>query len=89
MTAAAEWPEAVRAEAHALPPKVVTGEVNVLPAKRGEVGEQRVRHRLAAVAQCVECAAEVDRVPRRDGGGDDGEATGVCLRVRDGVDDFR
>ena len=51
VTAAAERPEAVRAQARALAPEVVAGEVDVLPAERGEVGEQHDRNRLAAVAQ--------------------------------------
>ena len=51
----------------------------MLPAERGEVGEQRVRHRLAAAAQGVERTAEIDGVPQRDGGGDQGEAAGAVL----------
>ena len=51
----------------------------MLPAERREVGEQRVRHHLAAAAQGIERTAEVDRVPQRDGGGDQGEAAGAVL----------
>ena len=51
----------------------------MLPAERGDVGEQRVRRRLAAAAQSVDGSAEVHRVPQRDGGGDEGEAAGAVL----------
>jgi hypothetical protein len=51
----------------------------VLPAEWGEVGEQCVGHRLAVAAQGLDGAAEVDRVPERDGGGDEGEAAGAVL----------
>jgi len=38
----------------------------VLPAERGEMGEQRIRYRVAAAAHRVERPAEIDRVPQHD-----------------------
>ena len=54
MTTGAEQPEAIWADARALIPEVVAGEVDVLAAERGEVCEQRLRHHLAAAAQNVD-----------------------------------
>ena len=59
----AERPEPVRADAGVGAPEIVAGEVDVLPAERGEMGQQRVGYHLAAAAQDVECAAEIDAVP--------------------------
>jgi len=53
--------------------------VDVLPAKRGEMGEQRVRDQVAAAAHDVQRAAEIDGVPQRDGGRDKGKSTGAML----------
>ena len=60
MAAATERPEAVRAEAAAGAPEVIAGEVDVLPAERRDMGEQGIGNGLAAVAQAVQGAAEVD-----------------------------
>ncbi len=46
----------------------------MLPAERGEMGEQRVRHRIAAAAHRVERPAEINRVPQHDRRRDEGEA---------------
>ena len=86
MAAAAERPEAVRAEDAAGTPEVVAGEVDVLPAERRDMGEQGVGNDLAAAAQGVQGAAEVDRVPQRDGSRDQGQAAGtVLLQLRGAI----
>src|SRR5215218_211259 len=79
LVAAAERPETIQAEDAAGAPEVVAGEVDVLPAERRDVCEQRVGYLLATAAQDIERAAEVDCVPERDGGGDEGEAAGAVL----------
>ncbi len=38
------------------------------------MGEQRIRHDVAAETDGIECAAEIDRVPQHDGRRDQGEA---------------
>ena len=54
----------------------------MLPAERGEVGQQRVRDQVAAAPGGIQGAAEIDGVPQRDGGRDQGEAAGpVLLRL--------
>lgn len=57
----------------------------MLPADRREVGEQQIRHRFAAMAECIQRAAEVDRVPERDGGGDQRQPAGPVLLCRGGA----
>ena len=52
----------------------------MLPAERGDVGEQRIRHRLAAAAHGIERAAEIDGVPERDRGGDEGQPARAVLQ---------
>lgn len=51
----------------------------MLPANRGGVGEQRIRDRLAAAAQGLNGPPEIDGVPERDGGGDEGETADAVL----------
>ena len=51
----------------------------MLPAERGEVGEQRVRDHVAAAPRGIQGTTEIDGVPQRDGGGDQGEAAGPVL----------
>jgi hypothetical protein len=41
-----KWPEPVRAKVGVGAPEVVACEVDVLPAERGEMGEQFVRHQV-------------------------------------------
>ncbi len=43
------------------------------------MGKQRVEDDLTSTAQHLRRAAEVDGVPQRDGGGDQGEAAGAVL----------
>ena len=43
------------------------------------MGEQGIRHDLARVAQGVQHATEIHRVPQGDGRRDQGEATGAVL----------
>ncbi len=61
-------PEPGWAEAGVRAPEIVAREVEVLPAERGEVGEQRIGDQVAATARGIEGAAEIDGVPQRDGG---------------------
>ena len=49
-------------------PNVITIEGDVLPAERGNVGEQLVRQRLVLGAKLCNGTAEVDGVPKDDGG---------------------
>jgi hypothetical protein len=49
-------------------PDVVAIEANVLPAERGNVGEQLVRQRLVLGAKLCNGTAEVDGVPKDDCG---------------------
>lgn len=57
---AAQGSEPVRSEIGAGVPEVISGEVDVLPPQRGEVGEQGVRNQIAAAAGGVQCPAEID-----------------------------
>jgi hypothetical protein len=82
---AAQWPEAVRTEARIRVPEIIAGEIDVLPAERGEVGEERFGHHLAAVAQRVERAVQVHAVPERDSGSDEGQPAGAVLLRLDGA----
>src|SRR3954454_13404751 len=77
--ATAQRPEPVWAKVRFGAPQVITGEVDVLPAERREMGEQRIRHRLATTMQGVLRTAEIDGVPQGDGGRDQGQATGTVL----------
>jgi len=76
-------PKPIRAEACVGIPEVIAGQVDVLPADRREMGEQRIRNRLALPAQNIEHPAEIHRVPERDGGGDEGQPTGPILPCHD------
>src|SRR3954469_19508771 len=77
--ATAQRPEPVRAKVGVGAPEVIAGEVDVLPAERREVSEQRIRHRLATTIQGVQRAAEIDGVPQGDGSRDQGQAAGAVL----------
>lgn len=44
------------------------------------MGEQRVRHGIAAAAESFDGATEIDGIPERDGGGDEGEC-GATIRM--------
>ena len=79
----AKQPKTVRAEACVGIPEVIAGQIDVLPPDRREMGEQRIRNRLALPAQKIKRPAEIHRVPERDGGGDEGQPTGPILPCRD------
>jgi hypothetical protein len=66
------------------PTKVVAGKVDVLPAERCKMVQQGVWHRLAVAAHGVERAAEINGVPQRYGGCDQGELAGAVLLRFDG-----
>ena len=51
----------------------------MLPAERGEVGEQPVRDQVAVATRGIQRSAEIDGVPQCDGRGDQGEAAGAVL----------
>ena len=57
----------------------------MLPAERHEVGKQSVRHGFATATHSVERAAEIDGVPQRDRGRDQGEPTRAVLLCLDGT----
>jgi hypothetical protein len=70
-------------------PDVVAIEANVLPAERGNVGEQLIRQRLALGAKLCNGTAEVDGVPKDDGGDREVEARGTVALIFEGtVPDF-
>ena len=79
----AKQPKPVWGEACVGIPEVIAGQVDVLPADRRKMGEQRIRNRLALPTQNIERPAEIHRVPERDGGGDEGQPTGPILPCRD------
>ena len=51
----------------------------MLPSERGQVGQERIRDRLAAAAHRVERAAEINCIPKRNGGRDQNQAAGAVL----------
>ncbi len=51
----------------------------MLPAERGQMGEQRVGHHVAEATHDIQRAAEIDGVPQHDGRRDQGEAAGAVL----------
>src|SRR3954452_47172 len=65
--ATAQRPEPVWAKVGVGAPEVIAREVDMLPAERREVDEQRIRHRVATAMQGVQCAAEINGVPKGDG----------------------
>src|SRR3954453_12263065 len=77
--ATAQRPEPVQAKVGVGAPEVIAGEVDVLPAERREVSEQRIWHRLATTMQGVQRAVEIDGVPQGDGSRDQGQAAGTVL----------
>ena len=44
----------MRADGSVCIPEIVAGEVDVLPSERGDMGEQRIRHRLAAATRGIQ-----------------------------------
>src|SRR5271155_5880622 len=76
---APERPESSQSGYRARPPKVVTGQVDMLPPQRCQVREQLVGNDLTLAAQRIDGASEIDRVPQDDGGNDQIEATGAML----------
>src|SRR5215203_509274 len=81
---AAQRPEAVRRESGVDAPEIVAGQVDVLPAERGDVSQQSVRNDLATAAQGVESPLEIDGVPEGDCGGNEREAARPMLLQRGG-----
>ena len=53
-------PEPVWAKVGVGAPEVIAGEVDVLSAERGDMGEQRIRHRLAAATRGVQRPDQID-----------------------------
>lgn len=53
----------------------------MLPAKRGEVGEQSIWDRITAAAGSLQCAAQIDGVPQHDCGRDQGQVACAALLV--------
>ena len=64
-----------------LPPDVIAGQVDVLPAQRREVWQQRPRRRPARVPQRLHRALQIDRVPEHDGGDHQVQAAGAVALV--------
>ena len=58
-------------------PEVVAREADVLPAERGDVGEEVIGDIGALVTEVVHGAAEVGGVPEDDGGGDQVQPRGA------------
>src|SRR3712207_512039 len=76
---AAQGPQSVGTDAVVPAPEVVAGEVDVLPAERRDMGEQRAGDDLPPTAQDLQRAGEVDGVPQSDGGRDQGKAARPVL----------
>jgi hypothetical protein len=57
----------------------------MLPAQRGDMGEQGVGHVDAAVTQMAGGAVEIDCVPQDDGRDDEVEAGGAVSLVLEGA----
>ena len=55
-------------------PYVVAGQTDVLPSKRGDVGEEIVGDIGSLRAQLPDGAVEIDRVPVNDGSGNEAQA---------------
>ena len=62
-----EWPEQAGGGLRLFGPDVVAGEADVLPAERGDVTDQRGRHRRVATPERVERRLQIARVPQDDG----------------------
>src|SRR5215469_2781368 len=78
----AQVAEAVRSKAGVGIPKIIAGEVDMLPADWSEVGKQHVGNDFAACAQVVERTAKIHGVPECNGGGDEREpARTILLRL--------
>ena len=73
MARAAQGPESALCEPGALP-LVVAGQVDVLPAERGEVLEQLGIEGLSVPTCGLDCPLDVHRVPKGDDGRDESEA---------------
>jgi hypothetical protein len=78
-TRTAEWPEAIRLNGNVGTPFKIAGEVDVLSAEWGEVGEQCIRNDVPAKARSFQRATEINCLPQRDGSGDQGETTSAVL----------
>jgi hypothetical protein len=74
-----ERPESVLGETVIGAPEIVASQVDVLPAERGEVGEQFIWHHVATVANNVDGTPEIDCVPQHDGRRYQGQAAGPVL----------
>ena len=80
--ASAEGAESIRSEAGFGIPEIIAGEIDVLPADRGKVGEQRCLKNFAAATQVIERTVEIYGVPERDSGSNEGNpARTVLLRL--------
>ena len=66
-------------------PDVVAIEANVLPAERGNVGEQFVRQRFALGAKLCNSVGQVDGVPEDDGGDREVEAGCTVALIFEGA----
>src|SRR3546814_8526871 len=68
-----------------LAPKIVAGQADMLPAQRGDVGEQFVGHVDAAAAQMTDGAVEIEGIPERHGRGGEGQAGCTMELVLEGA----
>ena len=57
----------------------------MLPAQRGEVGEQGIRDQVTTAAGGIQCPAEIDGVPQHDGRRDQGQAADTVLLALGGA----
>ena len=78
LVGSAEW-LSVGFELGVAGPEVISGEIDVAPAQRREMGEDCLRHRNAVPAQRIQGTAEIDGVPQHDGRGDQCEPAGAML----------
>ena len=62
-------------------PDVIPGQVDVFPAQRRQVGDQVVGDHLSTLAQRLDGAFEVDRVPEHDRRDDEIQPAGAIALV--------
>jgi len=85
----AQRPELARADLGAAAPEVIAGQIDVLPAQRRQVLQQRLIDGMAVTAQRMRRTLQVDRVPQHNGRRHQVKAAGpVALLLKAAVTDF-
>jgi hypothetical protein len=55
-------------------PDVISGQIDVLPTERGDMGQQIIGNRGSLRLQLADGTVEIDRIPVNGGGGDEAQA---------------